>query len=118
LSLEITLIDDKARPDSGEQFVLGDHPVRILDQNDQQVERTSADVNRCFTLEQEMRRGPKTKRPKPEHALIRRGTRILRLQPSAPEFERAAPVVVKSHVQLLARSHSTAEMAGFMRCSA
>jgi hypothetical protein len=46
----------------------------VLNQNHQEVERTSSDVNGCFSLKEEMRRGPQTKRPKPDRAINRRGT--------------------------------------------
>jgi hypothetical protein len=74
LSSEITLIDDHAWPDMSEQLLLSDDTARSFNQNDQEVESTNADVNGRFSLEQEMRRGLQTKRPKPELAILRRGT--------------------------------------------
>jgi hypothetical protein len=58
LGFEITLFDNKARPDSIEQFLLGDELPRALNQNDQEVECSSTDVDWCITFEQDMRRGP------------------------------------------------------------
>jgi hypothetical protein len=57
LSSEVALIDSKARPDTGEQFVFGDDLARALNQNNQEVECTSADANGGISFKQQMRRG-------------------------------------------------------------
>jgi hypothetical protein len=80
LSSEITFIDGNARPDTSEQFVLGDDLARALNQNDQEVECTNADVNRRISFKQEMRRGRQAKWPKPNCAITRRLNIALSLQ--------------------------------------
>jgi hypothetical protein len=69
LCSEITLIDSDVWPDASEQFLLGDELAGALNQDNQEVERTSADVNGGISLKQEMRRGSQTKRPKPDLAV-------------------------------------------------
>jgi hypothetical protein len=83
LSSEIALINDNTRPDTSEQFVFGDDLAGTLNQDDQEVECTNADANGCITLEQEMRRGPQTKRPKADRAIMRHGD-VIDSQRSAP----------------------------------
>jgi hypothetical protein len=73
LNSEITLNDGKASPDTSEQFLLADDLARALNQNDQEVECASADMNGSISLEQQMRCGLQTKRPKPNRAINGRG---------------------------------------------
>jgi hypothetical protein len=69
LCSEVTLIDSNARPDTSEQFLLGNELAGALNQDNQKIERTSADVNGRIGFKQEMRRRPQTKRPKPDRAV-------------------------------------------------
>jgi hypothetical protein len=71
LRSEITLIDSDAWPDTREQFVLGDDFAGALNQHNQEVERTSTDVNWCVSLKQQLGRGPQAKWPKPDRAVNR-----------------------------------------------
>ena len=84
LCSEIALIDDKACPNTSEQFVLGDDLARAFNQNGQEIERTSADVNGCISLEQEVRRGRRQNGPNQIRAVTRRGASTFGAQRSAP----------------------------------
>jgi hypothetical protein len=84
LGSEITFVDGKAWPNTSEQFVLRDELARALNQNDQEVERTSANVDGCISLKQDMRRWPQTKRSKPNRAVNRRGNFTFSVQRQQP----------------------------------
>jgi hypothetical protein len=58
LGFEITLFDNKARPDSIEQFLLCEELACTLNQSDQEVECTSTDVDGRIAFKQDMRGGP------------------------------------------------------------
>ena len=50
VDLQVVLLDDQLRPHAVEQRVLRHEPSRVLDQRDEQVERTRAQRQRCFTM--------------------------------------------------------------------
>ena len=54
---EATLVDRDTRPDPRHQFILADNLARMLDQNEEDIERAAAKMKRdAFPFDQPLRR--------------------------------------------------------------
>src|SRR5262249_44680501 len=71
MNLKIALLDDGAGPYTGHECALANQLTGMLDQRDQDLERTTAETNRGFTLKQKLLCGKKTEGPEREGVFSR-----------------------------------------------
>jgi hypothetical protein len=60
---EISLFDERARPDSGNQFPVTDNLIRVLSQSNQDIQRSASEMDRLAILQKQLLRWNKLKSP-------------------------------------------------------
>ena len=68
------VIDDRIRPGAGDQLFLGDHFAGVLDQCDQNIERTTAEAQRLPVVKQHSLRRDQPERSEDKGLVIHGGT--------------------------------------------